>query len=74
MGREPRTGRLPGERLPDAPVTDERTPDDEGAEEDGGAIGIFPSWGWVYGTIIVYTILAIALLHVFSVTFDYGIQ
>lgn len=55
-------------------MTDERTPGDDGAEEDGGAIGIFPSWGWVYGTIIVYTILAIALLHVFTVTFDYGIQ
>ena len=55
-------------------MTDEGTSGDEGAEEDDGAIGIFPSWGWVYGTIIVYTILAIALLHVFTVTFDYGIQ
>ena len=43
-------------------------------EDEGGRIGPFPSWGWVYGSVIVYTILAIALLHVFTVTFDFGLQ
>ncbi len=43
-------------------------------EDENGAIGIFPSWGWVYGTVIVYTVLAIALLHVFTVTLDHGLQ
>ena len=46
----------------------------EGSEEDSGAIGIFPSWGWVYGSVIVYTVLAIVLLHIFTVTLDYGLQ
>lgn len=45
----------------------------EEADEDGGAIGIFPSWGWVYGSVIVYTVLAITILHVFTVTFDHGL-
>ena len=44
------------------------------AEDENGAIGIFPSWGWLYGAVIVYTVLAIALLHVFTVTLDYGLQ
>ena len=43
-------------------------------EDENGAIGVFPSWGWVYGTVIVYTVLAIVLLHVFTVTLDYGLQ
>ncbi len=42
-------------------------------EDENGAIGIFPSWGWVYGTVIVYTVLAIVLLHVFTITFDYSL-
>ena len=42
-------------------------------EDENGAIGPFPSWGWVYGSVVVYTILAIALLHVFTVTFDYSL-
>ena len=43
-------------------------------EDENGAIGPFPSWGWVYGSVIVYTILAIALLHVFTVMFNHGVQ
>ena len=42
-------------------------------EDENGAIGPFPSWGWVYGSVVVYTILAIVLLHVFTVTFDYSL-
>ena len=42
-------------------------------EDESGPIGPFPSWSWVYGSVIVYTILAIALLHVFTVTFNHGL-
>ncbi len=42
-------------------------------EDENGAIGLFPSWGWVYGSVVVYTILAIVLLHVFTVTFDHSL-
>ena len=43
-------------------------------EDENGAIGIFPSWGWLYVSIIVYTVLAIALLHVFTVTLDFSLS
>jgi hypothetical protein len=43
------------------------------SEDEAEGIGFFPSWGWVYGSIIVYTVLAIALLHFFTVTFDHGL-
>ena len=43
------------------------------SEDEAEAIGPFPSWGWLYGSIIVYTVLAIALLHVFTVAFDHGL-
>ena len=40
-------------------------------DEDGGRIGIFPSWGWLYGSVIVYTLLLIVLLYVLSVMLDF---
>ena len=43
-------------------------------EDENGAIGIFPSWGWLYVSIIVYTVLVIALLHVFTVTLDFSLS
>ena len=43
-------------------------------EDENGAIGIFPSWSWVYGAVIIYTIIAIVLLHVFTVTLDFGLR
>ena len=47
-----------------------QTPEDE----DAGAIGIFPSWGWVYGSVIVYVLIAIVLLHVVTITLNYGLE
>lgn len=35
-------------------------------------VGIFPSWRWLYGTVIVYATLVVVLLYVFSVVLDYG--
>ncbi len=43
-------------------------------DDDNGAIGIFPSWSWLYAAIIVYTIVAIVLLHVFTVTLDFSLR
>lgn len=42
------------------------------ADGDDGAPGPFPSWGWLYGTVIVYTAALTFLLWVFSVTLDHG--
>ena len=41
-------------------------------EDEGGKIGIFPSWGWLYGAVLVYSTLLIILLHIFTVTLDFG--
>ncbi len=40
-------------------------------DEDGGQIGIFPSWGWLYGSVIVYTLLLIVVLYVLSTALDF---
>ena len=49
---------------PDGP-SDEH-PDDE------GPIGIFPSWGWVYGTVLVWFVVVVVALYVLTVTLDFG--
>jgi len=40
-------------------------------DEDGGPIGIFPSWGWVYGSVIAYTLITVVVLYVLTVTLNY---
>lgn len=45
----------------------EPLPDDEGEP-----IGIFPTWGWMYGTVIVWAAFLVLVLYVFTVTFDFG--
>ena len=47
--------------------TDE-VPDDG----DRGPIGIFPSWGWLYATVIVYTAALVGVLWLFTRIFDFG--
>ena len=34
----------------------------EEVQEDEGSIGPFPSWAWVYGTVLVYGVLMILAL------------
>ncbi len=58
-------GRTPGGEPPG--VGPDSIPEDE-----GGPIGIFPSWGWVYGTVIAWAAFLVLLLYVFTITFDYG--
>lgn len=41
-------------------------------DSENGPIGIFPSWGWLYGAVVVYTTVVIILLYVFTVTLDRG--
>ncbi|MDX1567900.1 MAG: hypothetical protein R3223_08875 [Longimicrobiales bacterium] len=41
-------------------------------DDEAGPIGIFPSWAWVYGTVIAWATLLILLLYVFTITFDFG--
>lgn len=63
-GEGPSRGGPPHGEPPGAP---EPLPDDEGEP-----IGIFPTWGWVYGTVVAWTAVMIVLLYVFTVTFDFS--
>ena len=40
--------------------------------EDRGPIGVFPSWKSLYWTVIIYTLVMIAILEAFSVYLDFS--
>lgn len=40
--------------------------------DEGGRLGIFPSWGWLYGAVLIYSTALIVLLHILTVTLDFG--
>ncbi len=42
-------------------------------DESDEAPGPFPSWGWLYAAVIVYTAGLTLLLWVFSVTLDHSV-
>lgn len=42
------------------------------ADEDAGPIGPFPSWAWVYGSVITYTAALVVLLSWLSSALDFG--
>lgn len=44
------------------------------SDDENGPIGIFPNWWWLYGAVVIYTVAAIVLLHLFSVTLDFGLH
>ena len=46
--------------------------DDCPEDGDRGPIGIFPSWGWLYTAVVVYTAALIGLLWMFTRLFDFG--
>lgn len=64
--REP----LPGEIRP--PGAEPESDSDEVPDDEAGPIGIFPSWGWVYGTVIAWAAFVVLLLYAFTVTLDFG--
>ena len=43
-------------------------------EEKDERVGIFPSWTWVYLTVIVYARLLILLLYILTIALDHSIQ
>jgi hypothetical protein len=44
----------------------------EAPPDDEGPIGIFPDWGWVYGTVIVYGVVVIGILTVLTRILSFG--
>lgn len=56
--------------LPPGPMV---APGSERAQdEDRGPVGPFPSWGWVYGTVLVYGLLVIVVLWILTGLLDPG--
>lgn len=43
----------------------------EPAEEEGPG-GIFPSWRWLYGTVLAWFVVVLVALYVLTVTLDFG--
>lgn len=41
--------------------------------EEEGRVGLFPSWRWVYGTVLGYGILLIIILTLLSRLLDFGV-
>jgi hypothetical protein len=41
-------------------------------DEDKGRVGIFPNWSWVYGAVLVYGVVVIAVLTVLSRVLSLG--
>ena len=38
--------------------------------EEDGPVGLFPSWAWVYGTVLVYGVLMILALWILTRILD----
>jgi hypothetical protein len=47
-------------------------PTDPPSGEEAGPVGVFPSWAWVYGTVLVYGALTILVLWLLSRALDPG--
>ena len=41
-------------------------------DEDSGPIGIFPSWGALYWSVVIYTVALVVILAVFTSVFDFS--
>lgn len=48
--------------------------DETPAEEGGERIGVFPGWGWLYAAVVVYTVLLILSLYLFTLLADHRLQ
>ena len=42
------------------------------SREEGGRIGIFPSWRWMYWAVVIYGIIMIGALGLLTRVLDFG--
>lgn len=42
------------------------------APEENGPVGLFPSWKWLYVTVVVYGAVVILVLYLLTVLLDFG--
>lgn len=40
--------------------------------EEEGPVGIFPSWRWLYGTVLAWFVVVVVALYVLTLTLDFG--
>lgn len=53
-------------------MSDERHNQAVSLEDEEERIGFFPSWKWLYVSVVVYTTLLIVLLYFFTVVLDFS--
>ena len=53
-------------------MSDERRNEAGTLEGEEERIGPFPSWNWLYVSVVVYTTLLIGLLYLFTVFLDFS--
>lgn len=56
------------------PIQASRSPSGAGGEEEEeeGAVGIFPSWRWLYGVVLIYGALMVIALWLLTGLLDPG--
>ena len=42
-------------------------------KDEEGPIGIFPTWRWVYGTVVVYGVVVIVVLTILTRFLGFGV-
>ena len=40
--------------------------------DDEGAVGIFPSWRAVYLAVLIYSLITVAILYLFTIALDFS--
>ena len=53
-------------------MNDEHQEQTDLLDDEEKRIGFFPSWNWLYLSVVVYTTLLIGLLYLFTVFLDYS--
>jgi hypothetical protein len=53
-------------------MSDEKHKQTGALEDEEERISFFPSWNWLYLSVVVYTTLLIGLLYLFTVFLDYS--
>lgn len=54
------------------PIRASGSPPAAGGDEEEGAVGIFPSWRWLYGVVLIYGVLMVLALWLLTRLLDPG--
>lgn len=58
----------------DPPGRRDEEPEERHREPPGeeGPVGLFPSWTWLYGTVLAWFVVVVVVLYVLTVVLDFG--